>query len=284
MNKIGKIIVQPMGGLANRMRVIGMLRMLAQTVDAPMEVLWVKNADVGAQWADIFDAPTDFIVKDTPQGGKYQHCYKSSRWYRNLWHHIWAFLHGYTWYPYNVIETMDSTEEDKKNLLQLWTEQLKEGRILYISTGDYLGTDYDISIFRPIKCLQHKIDSFLPKGKSIYGVHIRRTDNTWSTDNSPLELFEDKITEILKNEPDSFFYVASDEADVIKQLKNRFGECILSREKVFSRTSVSGIQDAIVEMWLLSKTKKIFGSYYSSYSTMSAKIGGVCVETLKIES
>ena len=270
-----------MGGLANRMRVIGMLRMVAKAAEVPMEVRWVKNADVGAQWTDIFEKPADFVVKDTPQGGKYQHCYKSAKWYRNLLHQMWAYIHRYEWYPYNLIETMDSTEEEKKHLLQLWTRQLKEGKALYISTGDYLGKDYDISIFRPIKCLRDKIDSFLPKGKNIYGVHIRRTDNTWSTENSPLELFEDKIVEILKKEPDSLFYVASDDTDVIKRLKKRFGDCILSREKVFSRTSVSGIQDAIVEMWLLSKTKKIFGSYYSSYSEMAAKIGDVMLEILK---
>lgn len=283
MNKTGKIIVQPMGGLANRMRVIGMLRMVAKATQVPLEVHWVKNVDAGAQWADIFEEPTDFIVKDITQEQKYQHAYKSSMWYGNLKHHVWAHIHHYEWYPYNLIETMHSTEDDRQKLLQLWADQLKKGRILHISTGDYLGTDYDVSIFRPIKCLRDKIDSFLPNGKNIYGVHIRRTDNTWSTDNSPLELFEDKIAAILQHEPDSLFYVASDDTDVIKRLKKRFGDCILSREKVFSRTSVSGIQDAIVEMWLLSKTKKIFGSYYSSYSEMAAQIGDVELEILKIQ-
>ena len=60
----GKLIIQPMGGLANRMRVIGKLRMVANDAQVPMEVLWVSNSDVGAKWSEIFEQPKDFVATE----------------------------------------------------------------------------------------------------------------------------------------------------------------------------------------------------------------------------
>ena len=78
-----------------------------------------------------------------------------------------------------------------------------------------------------------------------------------------------------KNEPDALFYLASDDAETIAHFRNRFGDAIRTYDKTFGRTSVQGMQDAVVEMWLLSRTKKIYGSFFSSYSGMAAKIGNI---------
>ena len=271
-----------MGGLANRMRVIGMLRMLANEAHVPMEVIWVANNDAQAKWCDIFEQPKDFVVTET--SGPYKHEYYSSKWYKNILHYVWAWLYGYIWLPYNIVEKMDedNSKEGLRRLFNHWIIQIKSGKTLYISTGDYLGTNYDTSsIFRPISALKKEIDAFLPADKVIYGIHIRRTDNSWAIEHSPLELFENKIVEILKKDSDSLFYLASDDEHTITYFQERFGNSILTRPKTFGRTSVSGIQDAIIEMWILSKTKKIFGSFYSSYSEMAAKIGNINLEILK---
>ena len=277
----GRLIIQPMGGLANRMRVIGKLRMVANKAHIPMEVLWVSNNAAGAKWSDIFELPEDFVVKE--ESGHYKHEYYSAKWYRNIVHRVWAWMHRYTWLPYNIVEKMDedTSKEGLQRLFNQWIAQLQAGKTLYISTGDYLGENYDVSFFRPIVTLQKEIDAFLPSDKKVYGIHIRRTDNTWAIENSPLELFENRITTILKTEPNALFYLASDDADTIAHFQERYGACILTRPKTFGRNSVQGIQDAIIEMWLLSKTKKIYGSFYSSYSGMAAKIGNIDLEILK---
>lgn len=279
--KSGKLIVQPMGGLANRMRVIGKLRMVANEAHVPMEVLWVSNKDVGAEWREIFEQPMDFVIREI--SGPYRHEYYSAKWYKNIHHYLWAWLHRYTWLPYNIVEKLDedTSEDGLQKLFNQWIAQLQSGKILYISTGDNFGEDYDISIFKPIATLQKETDAFLPSDKEVYGIHIRRTDNAWAIENSPLELFENKVASILKAEPEALFYLASDDADTIAHFQKRFGDAILSRPKTYGRTTVRGIQDAIIEMWLLSKTRKIFGSFYSSYSGMAAKIGNIDLEILK---
>ncbi len=270
-----------MGGLANRMRVIGKLRMVANEAHVPMEVLWVSNDDAGAKWCEIFEQPKDFVIKEV--SGSYKHEYYSAKWYKNIHHYVWALIHRYIWLPYNIVEKMDedTSEEGLQTLFDQWIAQLQSGKTLYISTGDNFGEDYDISIFRPIASLQKEIDAFLPSDNKAYGIHIRRTDNTWAIENSPLDLFENKVASMLKAEPKALFYLASNDADTIAHFKERLGDAILSRSKTFGRTSVQGIQDAIIEMWLLSKTKKIFGSFYSSYSGMAAKIGNVELEIVK---
>lgn len=284
MMRKGKLILQPMGGLANRMRVVAVLRQVAQQAGVPFEVRWVKNSDLGAKWQDLFEASSDYVIKECVSiHGGYSHEYYSKKWYKNIPHRFWALLHGYVWLPYNIVEQMDedTTPEGLNRLFSLWIEQLQSGKTLYISSGDYFGNNYDTSIFKPQPRLQAKIDAFFPKNKTIYGIHIRRTDNAWAIEHSPLELFENKIEEILKNEPEAIFYLASDDAEVIAHFKNRFGDAILTYDKTFGRTSVEGMQDAVVEMWLLSKTKKIFGSFFSSYSGMAARIGKIELEILE---
>ena len=273
-----------MGGLANRMRVIGALRHVAQQAEVPLEVRWVNNKDLGANWQNLFKAPSDFLIEEVSSNrGGYSHEYYSKKWYKNLPHQLWALLHGYVWLPYNIVEQMDedTSPEGLNRLFSQWIELLQSGKTLYISTGDYFGSNYDTSIFKPQPYLQAKIDAFLPKNRSLYGIHIRRTDNSWAIEHSPLALFENKIVEVQKNEPDALFYLASDDAETIAHFRNRFGDAILTYDKTFGRTSVQGMQDAVVEMWLLSKTKKIFGSFFSSYSGMAAKIGDVELEILK---
>ena len=289
---IGKLIVQPMGGLANRMRVIGALRQVALQASVPFEVRWVNNTDCGAGWKDLFEIPSDFTVQELlpPKHSGYSHEYYSKKWYKNIPHQLWALRHGYLWFPYNIVEQMeeDTSPEGLERLFSNWIRLLQRGKMLYISTGDWLGDDYDSSFFKPIQSLLYEINRFYTHTHThthtqvaLYGIHIRRTDNTWAIENSPLSLFEKRIEKILKNEPNALFYLASDDAGTIAHIKNRYGDCILTRNKTFGRTSVEGMQDAVIEMWLLSKTKKIVGSYYSSYSDMAAKIGNVELEIIK---
>jgi len=53
-----------------------------------------------------------------------------------------------------------------------------------------------------------------------------------------------------------------------------FGDRIIVLPDVdTSRNSVRGMQDALVELYVLSRTNKIFGSHQSSYSETAAQIG-----------
>ena len=114
------------------------------------------------------------------------------------------------------------------------------------------------------------------------GVHIRRTDNALSIGKSPLDLYIDSMYKSIEDNPDVKFYVASDSKEEKEKLKNIFLDRIYFLDCVQKRDSLEGITDAIIELYLLSSTKKIYGSFASTYSTLAADISKIDCTILSV--
>jgi hypothetical protein len=131
-------------------------------------------------------------------------------------------------------------------------------------------------LFIPIASLQedisHRSEMF---SKHTIGIHIRRTDNIGSIKESPTELFIKLIKKEIEYCEEANFYLASDSEEDKKILIETFGERIITTNKPADRSSVSGMQEALVEMYTLAQTKKILGSARSSYSEIAAQINGI---------
>lgn len=112
-------------------------------------------------------------------------------------------------------------------------------------------------------------------GENYYGLHIRRTDNQMSIKHSPEKLFHDKIREILAQDSNAKFYLASDDLEVKRRFEDLFGGAIKYQHKQTSRCTLEGIIDAMTELVVLSRSKHIYGSYYSSFSEAAAMMSGV---------
>jgi hypothetical protein len=128
--------------------------------------------------------------------------------------------------------------------------------------------------FIPVKAIQDKINAIVSSftSESVIGVHIRRGDHKKAMQNSPVSLFYEAIEkEISKNEKVKFF-LATDDVEIEKSLKEKYPKKIIVSVKVLDRNSKQGIQDAVVDMFCLANTQKIYGSYWSSYSETAAKI------------
>ena len=115
----------------------------------------------------------------------------------------------------------------------------------------------------------------------VIGVHIRRTDNTGSIQHSPLSLFVDKIQQELLLDPATRFYVASDDLTEKRKLKEQFGDRIITSWEEVRRDTLQGIKDAVVELYMLASTKKIYGSASSTYSMFAALLGHIKLEILQ---
>lgn len=59
-----------------------------------------------------------------------------------------------------------------------------------------------------------------------------------------------------------------------------YGKRILTNTPPLNRDSLEGMIGAVVDLWSLSRTKKIWGSYYSSYSEMAAILGNINLEII----
>jgi len=280
---IGTFILQPQGGLANRMRVISVCYEMCRVHNIPFRVEWKANDELGALWSDIFEEQQLFPLED--QRGWYKRSYRYKRWYKRIPDQLWAKVNNCRVITIKESDelTGEHTDEILNGLWNEWIRTIMSGTSIYITTGNWLGTVRNLSMFVPNAKIMAKVDDCAKSfSKNTYGIHVRRTDNVNAIASSPLSLFEQKIADILKTEPEARFYLATDDQETIDHLQGKFGrEVIIVREKDFSRGTVSGIQDAMVDMWILSRTKKIYGSFFSSFSEMASWIGGIELEVLR---
>ena len=134
------------------------------------------------------------------------------------------------------------------------------------------------SFLKPGKEVLQRGDSVFSRiSEKTVGVHIRRTDHVEAIKNSPLALFVEKMQ---AEGQDADFYVTTDDASAIEELKQYFPaeKLIVYEEKVLDRDSKAGIQDALVDMLCLSKCRKILGSYQSTFSLIPSIMGNVELE------
>ena len=147
----------------------------------------------------------------------------------------------------------------------------------YIFTWEHFYPANDYHLFVPTASLTKRIDAIAKDfGEHAVGVHIRRTDNTWAIANSKSDEFSVAIRKELEQFPDAKFYIATDDITEEERLRKEFGNAIVSNtSKTLARDSVEGMHDALIDLFCLSRTKKIFGSFYSSFTDIAADMRGI---------
>ncbi len=132
-------------------------------------------------------------------------------------------------------------------------------------------------LFKPIKRIEKVIQEEVEKFSPVtFGVHVRRADNLKSINTSTDKLFIERMEEVLKKYPIATFYLATDDFKVKEDFKQLFGNKILTRSNIIlTRDNKKGIEDAMIDLYVLSQTKEIFGSYWSSFSSVSASLNNI---------
>jgi len=137
-------------------------------------------------------------------------------------------------------------------------------------------------LFVPTREIQETIDSLTSHfTEHVIGVHIRRTDNVKSIQQNDVDDFLRCMDQRLEDFPNVMFYVATDDRAVKQTMINRYGNRIIFHPATLERTSLQGMKDAVVDLWCLSQTKEIIGSYHSSYSEIAAQLGGAKLTILR---
>jgi hypothetical protein len=149
---------------------------------------------------------------------------------------------------------------------------LKDYKSIYIQTcQQFQPIDKALQEFRPVEAVQLLIDKMSAAfDDHTIGVHIRRTDNEESIIHSPLNNFIELMENEIIADKKATFFLATDDSAVEKKLIDRFGTRIIVYEKDRSRETVKGVQDALVDLLCLASTKRIIGSYWSSFSEVAA--------------
>lgn len=249
------LIIQPVGGLCNRMRSINSARILAKKRNEKLLVIWFVNAELGCPFERIFEPTDAFRVINI-----------RSKWnIRKMALQLAAMAFG----SFADNELIRS-HKGNGNLDETFTASLK--KLTYIATEEHFFECHDYTPFVPAKEIADKIrEKQNELGSHAVGVHIRRTDNKPAIGKSSTDAFCKSMNEALKEDPQTMFYLATDDLSEEEYLRNQFPDKIISnRERNLSRDSISGIQDAMLDLYCLAATTKIIGSFFSSFTDIAA--------------
>jgi hypothetical protein len=107
------------------------------------------------------------------------------------------------------------------------------------------------------------------------GVHIRRTDNIKAIEGSPTLEFVAAMERSVSADPRTRFYLATDCTVTKKEMSERFADRIITDRIPAVRSSKEGMQQALVELYTLSRTSFLLRSHFSSFSRTAAEIGNI---------
>lgn len=107
------------------------------------------------------------------------------------------------------------------------------------------------------------------------GVHIRRGDHIRAIEASPIESFYFKMDKELSENRNTMFYLATDSIEVKNSLEKRYNGKIITYNMPLTRTSLTGMYGAVIDLWALSNTSKLIGTKLSMFSKVASEIHGV---------
>jgi len=271
------IYIEPVGGLGNRMRVLASALETARLTNASLRCVWFSNKELNARYGELFEPiPELRFVQKTWKHRYLRYSYSQSgvkRVLKSILNRLLGF--GLVLSPLDV--EWHSRQHTSLDIL------VNRHHTVYIrSWNSFWGLDHIQIPFVPITELRQYIQQTTELfSDHTIGVHIRRTDHLKSIEFSPNGLFEVAMRNELDKEPSVKFFLCTDDPEVEAHFVKQFGHSIITRPKQLNRNSVSGIQDAVVDIYCLAATNKILGSYQSTFGKVASRIGNISITQLK---
>lgn len=247
------IIIQPSGGLCNRMRVINSGWKLARERQEKLFVIWNCSPELNCPFESLFQPVKEFKITNI-------HSVADPR----------KLFHQKTARNYLTNDEILAHRNEDGCLDPDYVKSLRGNT--YIFTWEWFYPSEDYHLFIPTRALQERIDQMTSRfGPSCVGVHIRRTDNQPAIGKSSTDAFLSSMRRELLQDPDTMFYLATDDKEEEEVLRREFPDRILSnQDRCLSRDSVEGMHDALLDLYCLAGTRKIIGSYFSSFTDIAA--------------
>lgn len=276
------IIVKPRSGLGNRMRAVSSFIYLKNLINAELQVIWQPDDGLNAEYRDIFQENENFsLIKPNIL---YSLFVSRSKLLNSKIGIIRYSVKAYNELIKKILQLDVLLLNDEVTNLQYIKEICENKRRILIMTG-YQCLEYPEGVrsFVPADHINLIINKIVAGfKKNMIGMHIRRTDHVVSMNKSPIYLFENKILEYIESKRDIGVFLATDDPEVETYFKDKYPEIIFTYEKTFGRDTKEGMLDAVVDLYLLSKTEKIYGSYWSSYSGIASLLGDIKLQSLHL--
>lgn len=275
------LIVKPVGGLANRMRVLESAYNCSKEHNGNLIVIWERNSSLNAKYSDCFRSIDGVRVIEAEYNNNSIFAKFKGKIFDSIKDIGVAFFTQKKLYDADISPYLvnDQPLDEAKTFF---------GKLAKQNKGLYIETCYEwypnISAFRLNiqETIRKKAAASLQNHPTVIGIHIRRTDNADSINNSPLEKFIEEINSNLKSFPSSAFYLSTDSDEVVQQLRYIFKEKIITGVSVRTRDSKEGITSALIDLYCLSQCKIILGSFKSSFSERAAIIGNIPLQIVAV--
>ncbi|MCD7899631.1 MAG: glycosyl transferase [Bacteroides sp.] len=269
----------PVGGLANRMRSIASVIALAKDSRADfLKIIWFKDKGLNCSFEDLFlplnlsgielknGSIRDLFLYDRPRKKNF---HIPRIFQKKLFHHC--------------LYEKEISKLNRKNFD--FIEWVGKNNVYMASHDHFYPSEFRLSdLFQPVGAVQKRInDIYSFFNAYTIGVHIRRTDHIISKSESPTELFIKAMEKEISDNPDVCFYLATDSEEEKERLKKIFADKVITSHKKASRSTLSGMEAAAADMFLLSKTQKIIGSSQSSFSEIAAGLTNIPYIVLRKE-
>ncbi|KAA6344927.1 hypothetical protein EZS27_007480 [termite gut metagenome] len=265
------ITLIPVGGLANRMHAIASALSLANDCNTHLHIIWYKDAGLNCEFHQLFQplpymrvtvksaSLIDFLLYDRPR--------RKNFWIPRAFQYV---LFDKCLYDSKVVVLKDRGFDFLR-----WAKGKNVFLTAYSLFYPLRGFSFS-GCFVPKDWIQQRIgERYNFFNKHTVGVHIRRADNVLSISQSPTELFINRMNDEIQRQPETLFYLATDSQEEKVRLRSVFGKRVITLDGEISRTTLAGIENAVVDLFLLSKTDRIIGSSHSSYTEMAAELSGI---------
>jgi hypothetical protein len=262
------ITIKPYGGLGNRIRSVDSAIALAECTGKNLKVIWDANDELNCPYAELFEQSDKFELKEI------------STFYlpRKVNEKFSMFLHRLSInYPFKYDRVLHESDISRlKSENYDFCDHKRYNNIYIYINGSFLLPEEPYKYFKPVKSIENRVNDLSKEFDSYtVGVHIRRTDNKMAIINSPLERFiELMIGEKSRNKKVKF-YLSTDSPETENLIVEKFDRDVIINHKELRRDRKEGIQDALIDLLCLSRTSKIIGSYWSSFSEVASEMGNV---------
>jgi hypothetical protein len=222
---------------------------------------------MNCSYFDLFCNHDDFILKEESGGDMNRLFRKLSRIMRINAIDLIKYRHIF---DDRKIRQLMKNSFDFNQLFELSSILIKTNNWFYTADhGRFLMPDPNDEIKQRVEYI---ISGYPEK---ISGIHIRRGDNIRSTNKSTDDLFKAIIEKEIRDGSSTHFFLSTDSEETEELFLKRYpGLIFLQSNKSFDRSTPDSAKDAFVDMLCLSRTKKIYGSYWSSFSAVASSISG----------
>lgn len=273
-----RLIIEPGGGLGNRLLVISSAYNLARDCGIDdITLLWRNNNECGCDFDDVLAGlPLPSKVKTLHFG---KESYKTLLKKGDVLGVLYKFIQG-TFYKafrswskgFRIPMHQGMTKEEQNGIKDFVLNS--KGNKLYIEAYYTFYGELDLSNVSFNPEVVKKAKGYKSNVGNYDAMHIRRTDNVVAIENSPTELFYSKIDELLSVDANHRIYIATDDLGIMAELKDKYPLNILSEsDSEVSRSSSEGMKYALYEMLILAGADALYASFGSTFTVIANAIG-----------